>query len=250
MSFSLLYGRIRLSTRGSWSGGESGAAFIQSGNAETIFRRGDTGIDFIVDTAGTSLSRRDPVLRVYGFSGIAEVVPVLSGTPSGQWSAARFQVPEKESLSMEILNSFSYLERKPLEENIAQYWNRHDFSGGSSPIILRESGAPPVSEPPPRQQEPRAAPQIIERTLIEYAEPDYSPLKRINRAKNAFIVSGVVLVLGGAAMQGMGFYNKGMDDRFKNLLINYGYAPLGLGVFLMGGALFVNPKIPETDAAE
>jgi hypothetical protein len=80
--------------------------------------------------------------------------------------------------------------------------------------------------------------------------PDYGPFKRINRAKNGFIVSGTVLILGGAVMQGMGFYRTGMDDRIRNLLINYGYAPLGLGVLFLGGALFVNPKIPETDAAK
>jgi hypothetical protein len=240
MSFSLLYGRIRLSTRGSWPAGESGAVFIQSGNAETIFRRGDAGIDFLVNISGTSLTRGEPILRVYGFSGIAEVVPVLNGTPSGQWSAARFQVPEKEVLSIEILNSFSYLERKPFEEDIARYWNRHDFSGGSSSIALRE----------PSQPEPQAAPQIIERTLIEYVKPDYRPFKRVNRVKNAFIITGTVFVLGGAAMHGMSFYYNDLDDRVRDMLKHYGYGPLSLGVFFLTSSLFINPKIPETDAAE
>jgi hypothetical protein len=257
ISFSILYGRMRLSTAGTWPMGEGSAVFIQSGNAEAVFRRGDAGVDFIVNTAESYLTRGEPVLRVYAFSGNAELIPTARPTASG--IAPRFQVHEQETVSIEILNPLSYIERRPLDESIIDYWNRHNFSGGAPLLSLKrpEVSAPPPPPPPPPQEAPPppaepAEPQVIEKTVIEYRSPDYSHFFTVNRVKNAFILTGSVFLLGGVAMQSVSSYRlNGIDDRTAEILWNYGYAPLGLGLLFLGGAAVINPRTPpESDAAK
>jgi hypothetical protein len=244
LSFSILYGRIRLSTLGYWPPGEGGGSvFIRSGTAEAVFTRGDAGIDFIVSTAGSYLAGREPVFRVYSFSGTVALIP---SAQSGALTAAPgFQVHQFESLSVETRNPLFYIERKALKNEIVDYWNRHNFSEGA-PLLSTKT--PEVSTPLPPAEAPPAGPAVVEKTVIEYRNPDYGPFARVNRVKNAFIITGSVFILGGIVMQSVSAYRvNNIDDETVDILRNYGYAPLGLGLLFLGGAILINPKLPGMD---
>jgi hypothetical protein len=246
LSFSILYGRIRLSTLGYWPPGEGGGSvFIQSGAAEVVFTRGDAGIDFIVSRVRASLAGGEPVFRVYSFSGTMEMIP--SARPDTLTAAPRFQVRELESLSVESRNPLFYVEHKALENEIIDYWNRHNFSEGA-PLLLAKSPEFSIPAPPPAEAPP-AEPEVIEKTVIQYRNPDYSSFIRAGRIKNAFIITGGIFLLSGITLQSMGVYRVSNDDRISDLLWNYGYAPLGLGLLFLGGAILINPRLPEIDTA-
>jgi hypothetical protein len=260
--FSILYGRIRLSTVGYWPAGEGGAVFIQSGTAEVVFRSGDTGVDFIVNPAESYLSRGEPVLKVYLFSGTAELIPSMR--PDGPAAVPRIRLHQPESLSIEVVNPLSYIERKPLEQAIVDYWNRYNFSDGGPLLSIKmselsvpassagaSSAVPRLPETPAAESpaaESPAEPEVVERTVIQYRSPDYSSFNRALKVKNSFILTGGILMLGGIVLQSIGAYHP--VDRTADILRNYGYAPLGLGLFFLGGAFLTNPKLPESDASK
>ncbi|MDR2134070.1 MAG: hypothetical protein LBP27_03095 [Treponema sp.] len=107
LSFSILYGRVRLSTLGYWSAGEgAGSVSIRSGTAEAVFTGGDAGIDFIVNE-DPYLARGEPVFRVYSFSGTVGLTP--SARPETLTAAPEFQVRQFESLSIETRNPLFYI---------------------------------------------------------------------------------------------------------------------------------------------
>ncbi|MDR1319274.1 MAG: FecR family protein [Treponema sp.] len=262
--FSILYGRVRLSTAGYWPAGEGGAVFIRSGTAEVVFRSGDAGIDFVVSPEETHFSRGEPVFRVYLFSGTTELIP--SVRPEDPAAAPRFLLRQPESLAVETMNPLSYLERKPLEQTIVDYWNRHNFSDGGPLLSI---GVPELSAPPPpvsrydsadREASPAVPPPPAdaapaedgpdEKTVIRYRNPDYG-FFGASKVKNSFILTGGILTLGGIVMQTISSYHSGgLDDRTAEILRNYGYFPLSLGFFFLGGGLLINPKPPESDAAK
>jgi hypothetical protein len=246
LSFSILYGRIRLSTLGYWPHEEGGGSvFIQSGAAEAVFTKGDVGIDFIVSRAGSSLAGGEPVFRTYSFSGTVEIIP--SARPDALTVAPRFQVLQFESLSIESRNPLFYVEHKALENEIVDYWNRHSFSEGAPLLSIK---SPELSVPPPPAKASPAEPAVIEKTVIQYRNPDYGPFIKAGRIKNAFIITGGLFLLGGITLQSMSAYRvNNMDDRTSDLLWNYGYAPLGLGILFLGGAILINPRLPEIDTA-
>ncbi|MDR2134069.1 MAG: hypothetical protein LBP27_03090 [Treponema sp.] len=85
--------------------------------------------------------------------------------------------------------------------------------------------------------------------MIQYRNPDYSPLVKVNRIKNAFIITGSALVLSGIVVQTLGVYRvNNMDDRTADILQYCRYAPLGLGMLFLGAAVLINPEIPIINA--
>ena len=255
LSFSLLYGRIRISNEGLWQNGGGNTVFIQAGKAETIFYRGDAGIDYIVRPGISNLSQGEPVLTVYNFSG-ATVLRPLSWLTSNA-SSSGFQINEYESLSMEIINSLSYMERKAMDNGIINYWNRYNFSGGTALHGVRQvqSATPQYYEtvPAPPQVYVDQTPIVIERieyvypetppAIIEYVFPDNPLHKRLFRIKNCLISSGMFFTVAGISMQIAGNYGiPKLNNETNKLITGLGYLPLTMGLILSGASLVINPR--------
>jgi hypothetical protein len=246
MSFSLIYGRIRISTGGIVPLIEENAVYIETGQIETAFRKGDAGIDYIVKTDGSLISRNEPVLTIYNFYGNQELKP-------GSWLSSidtGLQVFEYESLSVEIANSLVYAERKPLDEDIIDYWNRNNFSDGVPLLKKRQSGLMAEQAPAVIERIEYVYPQY-QTTIIEQILPDNPFHKRLFRIKNALISSGMIFSLGGIGMQMTGFHRtNGLEDKTNKLLYNFGYMPLVIGLIFSGAGLVINPQNLVVNAAD
>jgi hypothetical protein len=241
VSLGLSYGRLRLADGKGGFGGEE--IFIRSGTAEAVFRGGDIGVDYIARTARDQVPA-EPVLRVYACSGSADLLPLVRGSPADrpESTVPRFQVNAREELAVEIAAPLSYIERKPLSGDIIAYWDRHGSAAFS--LLAPEEPAPPpeaVSGGPP-------APAGETWTM----PPGDNPYIKSNSVKNGFLVAGLSLSLVGAVLEGVAqwdwWYTGNADDR--NLYRYTGYGFFGLGILCFGAALFINPKLPVSNAAE
>ncbi|MDR3168107.1 MAG: FecR domain-containing protein [Treponema sp.] len=222
-SFDLLYGRIRI-IRGAEEGNRD--LVVQSGNAVVHVREGDIGLDYIL-RPGLSLTGNGislPLLRIYGFSGIAELVPRMTREGSGTLSPAGdsggeqalIRVKEGETLALEVLSGLSFTERKPLGRDIVDYWARNNFNG-APPLKKPESALVFFSDAPPDNQ-------------IRYTPPDYTSLVKPNRVKNWGIAAGLLFTAVGVGLQSYGRFRIASNkDAYAESLINAGFAPLGLG---------------------
>jgi hypothetical protein len=240
VSLGLSYGRIMLSTGG--NGASNTPVTIRPGNSEIVFQQGDMGVDYIIQ-AGWEISRKEPLLRVYVFSGFADLIPHAKTSPAeGKETEERgpvFPVQEREMVSLETQNAFSYVERKSLDQTMINYWNRHKPAGALflSPDLPDSALAAEPAVPP-------------EQRRVITIPPDYNPFFRTNTIKNGFIFAGAVLSLMGAGMESLAWY-KDFDNRDINgILMNTGYGFFGLGLLSLGAALFISPKVPAADGAE
>jgi hypothetical protein len=247
VSLGLSYGRLRLSDgKNSLGGGE---IFVRSGTAEVAFHNGDISVDYTVQPAGET-RRQAPVLRVYVFSGTADLIPLIRGS-LGDYTGItpeipRFKVNEREELAIEISSSLSYVERKPLNKDIAAYWDRYTSAAFSPLAPAPEEPAAP-SEAAALPETPAQVPAGRDRII----SPDYNPFVKANAAKNGFIVAGFSLSLIGASLQGLAYsdWNSGNQDN-RNLNAYTGYGFLGLGILCFGAALITNPQLPVSDASK
>jgi hypothetical protein len=230
VSLELAYGRILL--LGAGEAGPAEALAVRPGAAEVRVLSGDIGVDYIVPAAGES-SWREPHIRVYAFSGSAELMPQAAGR-----EGAVFPVLEKELLSLERTSAFSYIERKALGPDFFNYWNRH-VPEGRLALPAETAEAAPVPEP--EENVPGKGGQVL------FVPPDYKPLLRTNTVKNGFIAAGMTFSLIGAGMQSLALYMSFDNGATNNILRDTGYGFIGLGVLSLGAALFINPKAPESD---
>ena len=275
MSFSLVYGRIRISTTGIWDQGEGNAVFIRAGQVDTVFRVGDAGVDYLINTTGSQFSQGEPVLTVYNFNGNSEVRPVSWQPNSTTPTVPGFIVYEYQSLTIETSGTFPYIERKALDNEIIRYWNNNNFSDGVPLLALRSedaSGSTPVAavqnaaevqsaaaaQSTPEQntaavQTPQAPEQAQPvytytppppTTIIEQIYPDNPFHKKLFRVKNVLISTGMVFIVGGIGMQVIGNYGvvPGMDKGTNSMIYNLGYIPIVLGLIFNGAALVINPQ--------
>jgi len=253
VSFELVYGRIRISSIGFQPQGDWNAVFITTGEVETVFRRGDAGIDYIVNSDIAQLSEAKPLLTIYNFSGKQELWPRswLANTPNGtKSSTSGFVVNEYEAMIMETANSLAYIERKPLDNGIIHYWNRNNISG-SAPFLTPRSAALSADtqsderEIPPVTYTPQGPPVII-----EYIFPDNPFDKRLFRVKNFLLSTGMIFTLGGVGMQIMGSHGlPSLDDSANKVLFNFGYVPFVIGLIFNGAALVINPQNMEKNGS-
>jgi len=239
MSYMFLYGRIRISAAQTWQGGGGNAIHIKTSHEETIFRQGDIGMDYIINAERLQITQGVPSLTVYNFHGITELMP--ASLQSSQGLASSMVMHEYESLSVEIANSLSYIERKPLEEGIVNYWNRHNISGNFPLLTLRPAAMQPVPE-----QATQAAGRIeyvYPPAIIEHIYPDNPFHRKLFRIKNFLISSGMILAVGGIGMQIAGSYGIAeLDDHTNTLICNLGYIPIVLGLIFNGAALVISPE--------
>jgi hypothetical protein len=221
-SFSLLYGRIRV-IRGAGEGNRN--LTVQSGNGVVYVREGDFGLDYILrpglSITGSGIGR--PLLRIYGFSGTVDLIPLPvredSGPPVRTGERARIRVNEGEALAMEILLSgLSFTERKSLDRDIIDYWLDHNFKG-----------VPPLNMPKTALSfffDPLPAPDH----QIVYEPPDYSAFIKANRIRNGGIAAGLLFSSVGIGLQSYAYYRMISGSSAPvDSLIYAGYANLGLG---------------------
>jgi hypothetical protein len=236
VALELAYGRILILG----GPGEDPAEFlsVRPGTSELVFRGGDIGVDYIIRTAGEA-SRQEPQIRVYAFSGSAELRP-REEIPAGGAGRTAFPVHEGEMVSLETANAFSYVAREPLDPEILNYWSRHLPPGRLSPPA--EAAEAPVSVP-----EGNTA---ARGGRVLFIPPDYKPFFRTNTIKNGFIAAGITFSLIGAGMQGFSWYMPTDNSVTNDILRDTGYGFIGLGILSLGAALFINPKAPESDGAK
>jgi hypothetical protein len=188
-------------------------------------REGDMGLDFEIPPGS---SRH--VFRVHGFSGSGELIPLVQ---EGFADITRLPVGSGESLILEFHTPFSYVERRPLTEDLVQFWNARAFSTGDSAALPVPKGSAALSMP-----ELESSPAIgpLDQTLL-------SPPRNQVKRKNPGIATGLLLVAAGTAMNGLGVFGTDLfDKKTRDILIYSGYAPMGLGSLILLITLCYNPK--------
>ncbi|MDR2662688.1 MAG: hypothetical protein LBC31_06790 [Treponema sp.] len=217
LSLELLYGRIR-----AVSGTAAPNLAIRSGNSLSSFRNGDAALDFV-----TRPGQTQPALAIHCFRGQGELTPLVQ---TGSADISKLPIKNGETLRMEYHIPFSYVERKALDQEALAYWTAHQFAG-SAPLAMPgvELAQAPVTE-------------IVKTPAdaIVYEPPAFSAGEDARKIKNGYIITGLLLVSAGAAMQGYSFFgNPGPELRDR--LFYGGYGPLGLGAVFLFGAAAYNP---------
>jgi len=258
VSFEMMYGRMRVSNVGIMEHEGVSSVFVKAGEAEAVFRRGDAAIDFIVNSEIAHMTQAEPLLTVYNFSGGAELRPTswMTNAANGtKESMPGFAAHEYESLTMETADSRAYIVRKPLDDGIIHYWNRNNFTGRAPLLTPRYVASVPVDT----QSDGSETPQVRERIvyypqsppqIIEYIYPDNPFHKRLFRAKNFLLSTGMIFTLGGVGMQIAGAAGvPSLDANSNKMLFNFGYVPLVIGLIFNGAALVINPQNMEKNGS-
>lgn len=239
VTLGLAYGRILL------LGGENKepaeSLVVRPGTAELIYREGDIGVDYIVHVTGET-PRRDPQIQVYAFAGSADISPRESPQAAGRGGAV-FPVHDGEMVSLETTSAFSYIERKPLDPELINYWNRHLPEGRLS-LPAPTAEASPAPAPAAAGEAPAKGGRVL------FIPPDYQPFFKTNTIKNGFIAAGMTFSLIGAGMQSLAWYIPFDKSLTNDILRDTSYGFIGLGVLSLGVALFINPQLPESNGAK
>jgi hypothetical protein len=213
--------------------------FIRGGAAEVIFRQGAMAVDYMV-LAEESLFQREPVFRAGVFSGTADLI--------SHRGEAAVPVNPMEMAVLDMDSSLSRVERRPLSQDIIQYWDRHKPAGLS---LL----APEPPPPAPAEELAQAVGEVLAAEAPPPERPplipaDYNPFFKTNKIKNGFIVGGATLFLLGAGVETLAWYmnfgNRGVNDT----LMYTGYGFFGLGFLSLGAGLSFNPRMPESNGAK
>jgi hypothetical protein len=216
-SLELFYGRLRIV-----SVNEIDPVTIEAGFAVLSMKNSDIGIDYSIERGELK-----PTLRSYCFQGSAGMT--VSGQPGPPLN-------EMELVSVELRPSTTWIEKRPLEEEIVAYWNQNRFSG--TPAIPLSEQATEVLQSPAEIFRKNTAPIAIA------VKPDYTPFFLTNNLKNGLITFGLFTGLGGLFAQGYGMYSyfsEGYSDQSVRL-ITYGTIPVVTGLGIILGSLFINPK--------
>jgi hypothetical protein len=224
----LEYGRVRLLEREGVSGEP---LTIQAGASEFVFRAGDTGLDYMV-LAAESAARREPLLRAYVFSGAADLILRAQSAPAEE---TVFSVRALEMAILDLNRSLSYIERRPLDQDIIDYWELHKPSEVPSP--QPEPSAVLAEEEAPKEY----APSIL---------PDYQAVFTNNKIKNGFVIGGMTLFALGAGMESLAWFMNFDSSNTNDVLMYTGYGFFGLGILSLGTALFFNPPLPVSDGSD
>jgi hypothetical protein len=228
------YGRILI------SGSRDRTLMVHSRAVNVLYEGGEVGIDytFSVSQDQNPSETKDPVLHVYNFSGSAALLSpqnILNNTAV----PPQIAVYTGEVLTMEISGTFSYVERKPISVEIADYWNRRAVNSSAFVYAPGQTVSAEIAESEARQDENSGG-------VTWSQDIDFNSFKRINRLKNASLLSGTALFLLGSALQGYAAYRMTNDggERARNLFM-MSYTPVGIGVTLLVFSLFHNPQYPS-----
>ncbi|MDR2072518.1 MAG: hypothetical protein LBP60_03690 [Spirochaetaceae bacterium] len=212
-SLELLYGRIRLV-----EGTSSQVVRIRVGNSVCILRNSDAALEYVTQPGVTQ-----PKLELHCFKGQGgELIPL---SQPGAADIASLPVRANETLSLEYHIPFSYVERKPLEQDIVSYWAADSFTAAPLAMPSTELGRVPSRQ----QSEPETA----------YVPPP--PEGQTNRIKNGTIISGLICIGTGMTLQGISAFGS-QDSRFRDTFLYGGYGSVGLGAIFLLGAILYNPR--------
>jgi hypothetical protein len=241
VDFGLLYGRIRLV---SGTGGGNRTAVVRSANVSVRIDEGDLGIDYVMEpfAHGRGGAPR-PILRLYDFSGRAEVFPFPSGSsPVQAGEIQSILVREKESLFLEIASPMVFAERKVLDREIIDFWRLHNFYG-TPPLAMPSVTLPEI----PGETAVTEVPAEVPGTVIPdnlFSSQDYRALSRARTVKNTVLVTGLLLTAASLTAQGLAYseFDTG-NDAFARNVFTAAFAPMGAGIFTLLTGIFYNPRI-------
>jgi hypothetical protein len=241
ISLELDYGRMLL-TEKEGEGNPGERILVQTGTADMVFQQGTMGVDYMV-LAEESLFQQEPVFRGYVFSGAADLISHINAVPPDRGTGAEtvFPVNDMEMTALEKNNVLS-VERKPISQDIINYWNRHKPLGISS-LTPASAPADPAADPVPGDE-------LQERRPVLFIPPDYDPFFKANKTKNGFIIGGITLSLLGTGMETLGWYNDFGQQKTNDIMIYTGYGIFGLGILSLGTALFINSRLPESNGSK
>jgi hypothetical protein len=255
ITLELLYGRVRLVT-----GTADPAIVFRSGTSVTTLQNCDTALDYI-----SRLGVTQPVLSLHCFYGQGEVIPrFMPGTET-----AKFPVKANETVSVEYRVPYSYVERRILDAQILAYWQLNPFTTGAPlPIpqvelaavaekLKTEPGSSTGATPGGAPAGTQGREQVAGSAGSQAGDPaggndiakknDLPKVKRSHKINVAGLITGLIFVSGGAALQAYTCFGS-PDPAFKKPLFFSGFGPEGLGTLFIIGSIF-NPtdKSTETD---
>jgi hypothetical protein len=230
----LVYGRMRAKTA------ENGELTVQSGDSKVFLSNAEAAFDF---TMAPSTSGGGPglILRVFVFSGS---VNFKTG------NIRDVEINASESLHVDASAQNSTPEKKPIEEEHQNYWDKNKFKDNET---IAEQASPPEA---PDSPETEAAPEVAEQVSPEPASPeaestvqirgplDFSQeiakLKKRNKLRNGLIWGGftsVALGLGVSVLTEVFSDNSDMSEIVnisKKYYVGYGLIGLGSALTLLG----------------
>jgi hypothetical protein len=237
----LLYGRIRLV---SGTGEGSKTAVVRSANISVRIEKGDLGIDYVLEPQAQGRGGIPrPMLRLYDFSGAAEVFPFPSGSsPVQAGEIQSIAVQEKEALFLEIASPVIFTERRALNKDIIDFWRQHNFSG-IPPLAMPSVTLTDLPEETGITEAPVEIPELVVQDN-PFSSQDHLALSRSRTVKNTALVSGLLLTAASLTAQGAAYskFDTG-DDAFARNVFSAAYAPLGVGIFTVLMGIFYNPRI-------
>ena len=205
VSLEFLYGRIRVLS--------NSPVAVRCGNSAAIFETCDAVVDYVARPGVTQ-----PALTVHCFEGSGELI---TRSPSGTENV-NFPINRGESLFLEYQIPFIYMERKSPDADIAAYRRDNPFSSPDSRRIASSSRT-----------------SAADRTANQRRERD-QPRQASFGIKNGYILTGLLMIGAGAAMQGYSYIGN-PNPELRDRLFYGAYGPLGLGAVFLLGALAVNP---------
>jgi hypothetical protein len=182
--------------------------------------------------ASDSLSRREPQFQAYVFSGAADLILRAEGSPAEE---TVFSVRPMEMAVLDMERPLSYIERRPLDQEIVDYWERHRPSEIFPPAP--EASAVPAGGDSPAGYAPAAL-------------PDHRAVYQVNRIKNGFVIGGMTLFALGAGMESLAWFMQFDNSKTNDVLMYTGYGFFGLGLLSLGTALFFNSPLPVSDGSD
>ncbi|MDR0785936.1 MAG: hypothetical protein LBE74_08695 [Treponema sp.] len=222
----ILYGRIRVKTPERQQKG----LFIQARVILTYMAKGDMGFDFVVNP-DTTIENEHPVLHVYTFTEKArlkfENIPEL-------------QIDEHELISVHSFPQVSLVERKPLDENSVNYWNRNNFRDGK-PLIFSSRAGGRMNDVVtlPSEKAP-----VIQSPL--YSAEEYASYRNKMKWKNVGFTLGSLLLTLGAGGQVVSNYLVQHGDRNSADVFTYfGYGFIWTGLIAVVTSAVINPPLPS-----
>lgn len=240
----VLYGRIRVVSGYS---APVPAVIVTAGNGIAGVQNGDFCFDYVISPVDSRNSGEvlRPKLQIYDFRGFSDVSLTSSGTGvlSDNWPS--IPVNEFEVVAVEVNSSLAFVERRPLERGIVNYWNQNNFRG-----------TPPLDMPDTVLTFGETTPAVTAAAVEEDARqrresppvPEYNftdSQRRLTQIKNALIISGLSLTVAGVSAQAIGYAVLGQSDpaaaRFQ---ANLGFIPVGIGISAIAASLFFNPAFP------
>jgi hypothetical protein len=203
----LVYGRIRISQRRG-----TATTIVKAGASVTEVENGSVNLDFVVPSAST-----DSRLACYvsTLSGAAVFIPSAASPQT-----ARIRIKQGETMIFNTHNS--KIDRRQIDQDIVDYW-------------ASKTRRKTVNAKGERLLDPADVDKVV--SPFNDADPEYSG--RAAYLKTRFLISGMLTMLAGAALQSVVHFTA---DSWQGNTADYafyaGYAPLGLGILLLLGAYF------------